>query len=85
MRVGRRLWNEDTCVASAVLDEMVRSDIRHDLSTGQDLSVELGLDLVKLLLYVLELSIFFSDRCQNIPHRCSSSPSWAVCIGDVAG
>lgn len=59
VRVGRRLWNEDTCVTSAILDEMVRSDIRHDFSTRQDLGVELGLELVKLLWYVSELSILF--------------------------
>lgn len=65
VRVGGRLRDENACIASTVLDKVVRSDIRHDFSTGQDLGVQLGLDLVKLLLDVLEPCRSFSDRSQT--------------------
>lgn len=49
MRIVRGLGNEHT---AAAFDEVVGSNICHDLGTGQDLSMELLFNLVELLYLV---------------------------------
>ena len=45
--VGRRLRHQDA--TGLVLEEVMRSNIGHDLGAGQDFDAELLLDLVELL------------------------------------
>lgn len=49
MLVFRGLWDKDSVSLAAALDEMVGSNIRHDLGAGQQLDMELCLELVELL------------------------------------
>jgi hypothetical protein len=44
--VGGRLWDQDSCAA---FDEVVRSDVCHDLCAWEDLGVELIFQLMELL------------------------------------
>lgn len=48
MRVGTGLRNKDS---ATTLDKVVGTNVRHDFSTGENLRVELLLDLTELLWY----------------------------------
>jgi len=54
MRVVGRLRNEN---AGTALDEVVTSNIRHDLGTREDLGMELLLDLLELLSWLSAMDV----------------------------
>lgn len=49
MRVGGGLGHED---AGTAFDEVVRAYVGHDLGAGENLGVELGLQLMELLVLI---------------------------------
>lgn len=67
VRIVRRLGDQDTGPA---FDEVMRSDIRHDLGTGQDLGMELLLELVELLRKASVTRLVY-ERCMERLTRSS--------------
>ena len=87
MLVVRRLGDEHTVRAIRGLDEMMFSDIHHDLGAWQDLDIELLLELMEHLRGGSVRSVSLSTRHGrpqptvtwiNVPPHHNSSPSWAT-------
>lgn len=73
MLVVGGLRHQHAMVRVARLDEVMRSNIAHDLGTGQDLDVELILDLVELLGELLAM-MWRRWRLSNLLCPSESSP-----------